>query len=936
MSANWNQEGVYGLICHWGQRKVQVPLKEIHTDVVVRGFTADVESSLIYYNGNNEPVETKFVFPMTDKSAVYKFEAHIEGRRIVAECMETNKAQTKYNKALSRGQTAMLMMEDRQSGDIFEIKLGNLPPYTEAKLTLAYVTELPVEPKGVVVFTLPAVLNPRYMPAGSSSAPTSVPDNAIVTHLSNIKKYAMTFSARVVGDYVIKSVTSPKDKFTVEQPDGATCAIVTLAEPFNFDHDLTLGIQYEEIYRPQIIMEKGSSESEGILKEDVLMLNFFPNFDRAPTIKGEYVFMIDRSGSMGGTRIRKASETLLLLIKSLPADSRFNIIGFGSTFKPLFDKSKKYDADSLRMAKIYQSKIDASMGGTEILQPLKFVYSKKVKPPYCRQIFLLTDGEVANTRDVIALVKSNAKSTRVFTFGMGSGASSSLIENVAAVSGGKPTFVKDSERLQAKVMSVMKCAMQPCVTDVTLQWQLPKGVEIINLPREPPAIFKGEKLVLYAIIKGKTKKLEDRISSLIIRGQIGSDKLYFKLEFDIKQQDICVNLPIHRLVAKAQIKDLEINDSKSIHSKSMYKDLIILLSTSANIVSKYTAFVGVDKSKRDKKTDLFWLLKKLHQTQNDASYNDDSCSDDSSSDDDSDDWEDDCKFGSDDADVVTMSNIHRAYRHIGYAPTPSISGSTSGTHVVMPPPPPPPNRTQYGGTSGPQSALLNAIRKGSSLKGCVDNSNVRAGTAPPPPPPPQYSVFPGESQYPAIAPPQPPPPAPGGRSSGLPHMSPSSAPPPPPPPPSSNVPGPLYRAVPPPPPPPPSNNVPGTFYQAVRPPPPPPQIGSIGSPHHIMDNAMMSLIDMQEFDGSWKYDDKMLHLLNRSAEEIKKSSKTENIDVWITALAVAWLRIYQGNKKDEWELLEQKAITWITSQITDHITAEQIIDSAIIYLQKTD
>lgn len=75
-----------------------------------------------------------------------------------------NKAQTKYNKALSRGQTAMLMMEDRQSGDIFEIKLGNLPPYTEAKLTLAYVTELPVEPKGVVVFTLPAVLNPRYTP----------------------------------------------------------------------------------------------------------------------------------------------------------------------------------------------------------------------------------------------------------------------------------------------------------------------------------------------------------------------------------------------------------------------------------------------------------------------------------------------------------------------------------------------------------------------------------------------------------------------------------------------------------------------------------------------------------------------------------------------------------------------------------------------------
>lgn len=53
--------------------------------------------------------------------------------------------------------------------------------------------------------------------------------------------------------------------------------------------------------------------------------------------KGDYVFFLDRSGSMGGTRIQKAKEALILFLKSLPEDSFFNVISFGSGSKKMFN-----------------------------------------------------------------------------------------------------------------------------------------------------------------------------------------------------------------------------------------------------------------------------------------------------------------------------------------------------------------------------------------------------------------------------------------------------------------------------------------------------------------------------------------------------------------------------------------------------------------------
>lgn len=64
----------------------------------------------------------------------------------------------------------------------------------------------------------------------------------------------------------------------------------------------------------------------------------------------DYVFLIDRSGSMSGNRIRFAVEALKLFIYSIPMGSKFNIVSYGSKFKCMFLESVAITDETLKLA----------------------------------------------------------------------------------------------------------------------------------------------------------------------------------------------------------------------------------------------------------------------------------------------------------------------------------------------------------------------------------------------------------------------------------------------------------------------------------------------------------------------------------------------------------------------------------------------------------
>ncbi|KAF6736134.1 von Willebrand factor A domain-containing protein 5A [Oryzias melastigma] len=592
--------------------KQKVPLQSVEVELQVKDHVATVISTLNYQNKEDNPVEAVFVFPLPGDAAVCHFSAKIGQTHIVAELKEKQQAREEYDDALSSGQLALLLEESEQSPDIFSLTVGSLPPGESASIRLEYVIELAVEADEALRFCLPAVLNPRYQPQGmetSSEAP-GLPVSSIPT--SEVP-YSLSFSVRVSSNRPVSKIESKCSMEPLQYLNSdQTEATVKLAAGHKFDRDVELLIYYKDAHQPSAVVEAGqdSAEPGTLMGDPVVMASFhhdFPESVRSSASScGEFVLLLDRSGSMDSpmadsdhlTRIDSAKETLLLLMKSLPMGCYFNIYSFGDHFEHLFQKSVRYSQRTMRQALKKVEEMSADLGGTEILEPLQHIYGQHCIPGQPRQLFVFTDGEVSNTKNILDLVKENSGSHRCFSFGIGPGASSALVNGMAKEGGGHAQFITDNDRMQPKVMQSLRFALQPPVGDISVTWDLPIGVTVNVLSPPIQSVFQGQRSVIFAQLTGQS--LQTVEGSLTVKYSVAGHPCQSQLSFSLKPADMdsCTDSPtLHRLAALTQIRWLEMEERGCDGEQSdSVKQKLVEVSVQSGVSSAFTAFIAVDQS----------------------------------------------------------------------------------------------------------------------------------------------------------------------------------------------------------------------------------------------------------------------------------------------------------------------------------------------------
>uniref|UniRef100_A0A3B4EWC9 VIT domain-containing protein n=1 Tax=Pundamilia nyererei TaxID=303518 RepID=A0A3B4EWC9_9CICH len=549
-------------------QKDPVPLKSIEVELEVRDHVATVVSTLNYENKEDKPLEAVFVFPLPGDAAICHFSAQIGQTQIVAEVKEKQKARELYDDALSSGQQVCLLAESDESPDIFSLCVGSLPPGESASIRLEYVTELAVQADDGLRFCLPAVLNPRYQPQGRTT----------VAFLLILNKYE------------------------------CVCGVqVKLAAGHKFDRDVELLIYYKDAHQPIAVVEAGQASAEpgSLMGDPMVMVSLYPEFPQSVMSStascGEFVFLMDRSGSMGfrikrrslQTCIHSAKDTLLLLLKSLPMGCYFNIYSFGSRYEHIFPKSVEYSRQTMEEALKKVKKMKADLGGTEILEPLKHIYSQPCILNQPRQLFVLTRGWVKNDKEVIDLVKKNSSSHRCFSFGTGENTSYNFINKISKEGGGHAQFITATDKIQPKVMQSLQFALQPSVIDISVTWDLPKEVSVTVLTPPITSILQGQRSLIYAQLTGQVGAAEGCVTlKYSLAGHPSENQLHFSLR---PAED--TGLTVHMLAARTLIRSLEMEarDDKGERDEEMKKK-VEELSIQSGVSSAFTAFIAVSKS----------------------------------------------------------------------------------------------------------------------------------------------------------------------------------------------------------------------------------------------------------------------------------------------------------------------------------------------------
>ena len=396
---------------------------------------------------------------------------------------------------------------------------------------IEYVTLLDMEGQQVRFF-LPTTISPRYIP-DDMDEDNGIPENGRIHPPYSLRvPYGLSVFLNIHEGHLLKSIDSPSHPVKVEHLKGDPGHVTFSAQTVRMDRDFILNMEYEEsllsrAYRYQ-------SGQEIFLQLDLLLeteqMGGNGSQDQEHQDAGkEVIFVLDCSGSMSGDSIREAKKALEICLRGLEPETAFTIYRFGSNYEYLFKKPEMYSEASLRKALEYLKKTNADLGGTEILSPLKSIYSTAPSRDNIeRNIVLLTDGEVGNEEQIFELVRKNQGSTRVFSIGIGAGCNEYFIKGLARAGRGAFEFIYPGERIEPKVLRLFSKIAQKGLDNPEILWS---EVAVEQVPFSP-VIFLDSPTTVFARCL-EEGSLPEKIT---IRGKVnGQDR-----EWEINITESCL------------------------------------------------------------------------------------------------------------------------------------------------------------------------------------------------------------------------------------------------------------------------------------------------------------------------------------------------------------------------------------------------------------
>ncbi|MDF2997529.1 MAG: marine proteobacterial sortase target protein [Xanthobacteraceae bacterium] len=563
-------------------------------DITVSGPTARARITQIFRNDGKDWVEGTYVYPLPEGGAVDTLKMVVGERVIVGEIKEKQKARAIYEQAKSEGRKAGLVAQERPN--VFTTSVANIGPGETVVVQIEY--QEPVRQDGdTFSLRVPLVVAPRYSPPALvqqvdlptqgkgwghlSASPTM--DAPVLDPDQHGKVNPVTIAVKLQAGFPLDEVKSAYHIVKVESQDAGTPAdtrLVKLDGPVPADRDFQLSWT----------AKTGAAPSVGLFRERVGNDDYLLAFVTPPTaaqpaaaLPREMIFVIDNSGSMGGTSMRQAKEGLTYGLSRLKPGDSFNVIRFDDTMETLFPDTVTADAGNVAVAQRFVAGLDAR-GGTEMLAPMKAALTdpRANEGTRLRQVVFLTDGAVENEQQLFDAISALRGKSRLFMVAIGSAPNSFLMTRAAELGRGSFVHIGDVAEVEERMRTLFAKLESPAVTGLAASFSAAKA-DVTPAPL--PDLYKGEPLVMAA-------KIDKLAGDVTLRGRIGDQPWSVTLPLASAAE----GAGLSKLWARRKIDDAEVAKTLSHITAEQVDARVLDLGLAHHLVTRLTSLVAVDQT----------------------------------------------------------------------------------------------------------------------------------------------------------------------------------------------------------------------------------------------------------------------------------------------------------------------------------------------------
>ncbi|MGF3025513.1 marine proteobacterial sortase target protein [Methylobacterium aquaticum] len=579
------------LLRHGAGAPVEAPRLAADAAIAVSGPTARATITQAFRNTTAEWVEGTYLFPLPEDAAVDAMRLVVGDRVIVADIRERQAAKRDYEAARAEGKTAALT--EQQRPNLFTNAVANIAPGETVLVQIQY--QQSVRRSGdTYSLRLPTVAAPRYSPApppvqrtaDGPAEPDPVPDrHAITAPVLDPARHApinpLTLSVDLKAGFTLGAVTSATHAITVEAPSARERRIALTDGATAADRD------FELTWTPA----PGTAPAIGLFRErkagaDSVLAVVTPPAAALPAAPPprDVIFVIDNSGSMGGTSIRQAKAGLLAGLDRLRPGDRFNVIRFDDTMETIFPDLAPADDGHLAEARRFVASLEAR-GGTEMLAPLRAAL-RDADPEgtgRVRQVVFLTDGAIGDEARIFSAIAQERGRTRLFMVGIGSAPNGHLMRHAAELGRGTFTQIATVDQVADRMRDLLLKLESPVVTDLAATF----SEEAEASPAALPDLYRGEPVTIAARMRNAT-------GTLTLTGRIGGQPWRTVLNLDEAE----TGTGIGKVWARARIGEAETARITGRMTAEAADAAILRLALEQGLTTRLTSLVAIDATPR--------------------------------------------------------------------------------------------------------------------------------------------------------------------------------------------------------------------------------------------------------------------------------------------------------------------------------------------------